>query len=136
MTLSHSLLSYQDCTEAMDRAMADPQGGRVRFADQSAALHFRARCHQARMLTRQQNKKIYEDPAHPQHGACTYDELVLRLRHSEPYWYIYLERMTAENITVEPLSEAPALPAPKPQLRLAPPEISAEGFKDIIKRRL
>lgn len=129
MTLSHSLLSYQDCLEAMDRAMDDPQGGRVRFSTQNAALTFRARCHQARMITRQKNKKIYEDPTHPQHGACIYDELVLRLRRDGEAWYIYLERMTANNIEVEPLSEASALPAPEPQ-RLLPPPV------DGIKRRL
>ena len=129
MTLSHSLLSYQDCTEAMDQAMLDPKGGRVRFDTQQGALNFRARCHQARMLTRNMNKKVYEDPAHPQHGTCVYDELVLRLRRNGEDWYIYLERMLAENIEVEPLSEAPRLPKPEPQLRLAPPV-------DAIKRRV
>lgn len=139
MTLSHSLLSYQDCTEAMDLAMDDPRGGRVRFRDLPSAQHFRARCHQARMIIRNQNKKIYDSPDHPLHGSCTYDVLVLRLKRGPgESWVIDLEKMTADTIVVEPLSEAPALlPQPKPTLQLAPPTIEILPPKtDGMKRRL
>src|SRR5262249_5762169 len=109
MTLSNSLMSYQDCLEAMDQAMEDPKGGRVRFDTQSAALAFHARCHQARKLDREKNCLVYEDPAHPQHNSSAYDILVLREKTDGENWYIYLEKLDPTSIEVEPLSEAPQI---------------------------
>lgn len=135
MSLSNSLLSYQDCIEAMETALADPQGGRVHFPDQASALHFRSRCHYARKLHRAKNAEIYPDPQHPQHGCSHYDELILRERADGEGCYIYLERAAPGSIKVEPLSEVKQI-AHQPQRQLPPPEAMPTLVETIIKRRI
>lgn len=134
MSLSESLLSYQDCLEAMDQALADSQGGRVRFPDRSAALHFRSRCHYARKLHRRKNAQVYPVD-HPQHGASHYDELVLREQPDGEGWYIYLLRMVAGSIEVEPLSAIPQITYQPPR-QLPSPEAMPKVVETIIKRRI
>lgn len=140
MSLSNSLLSYQDCLDAMDQALADDQGGRVRFPDREAALHFRSRCHYARKLHRDKNAQIYPDPEHPQHGSSHYDELVLKERPDGDGWYIYLVRMKVGSVAVEPLSEVPQIEQQPPPRQLPAPQamkLPAEAIVEtIIKRRI
>ena len=133
MSLSNSLLSYQDCTEIMDSAMADSVGARAKFASEAEALHFRSRCHYARKLHREQNARIYTDPEHPQHGCSHYDALVLRLRWDGDFHYVDLEKTDAGQIEVTPLSEAPKLEH-RPQLQLT--HEMPKLIETIVKRRL
>lgn len=119
----------------MDQALEDDKGGRVRFGDEAAAMHFRARCHQARKIHRAKNAEIYPEPDHPQHGASHYDELILRLRPDGDGCYVYMERLRAGSIEVEPLSEAPAIEYHPPR-QLPAPDAMPKLVETIVKRRI
>lgn len=50
MTLSTSLLSYKDCIDEMDNALADERGIRIKEPSLNEAYYHRSRLHQARQL--------------------------------------------------------------------------------------
>lgn len=106
MVTSSSLLSFSDCTELMDRALAEPKGLRVSFKSMGPARHFRVRCHQARKLHRQQNAETYE-LSHPLHGRSEYDALLVRIRwepSAELAW-VYFTQNKIERLHVEPIPD-------------------------------
>lgn len=92
MTLPTSLTAYDNCIEALDKALDAKRGIRMTFEDHGAANFFRMRCHQARKLTRERNAKIFADPQHPMHGRSLYDALVLRIQQIGDETYLYIER--------------------------------------------
>lgn len=79
MATSSSRLAYEDCFEALDRALASAKGIRMTVADENSAVHMKNRLHYARKLDRDSNAETY-DPGHPLHGTSQYDALVIRLR--------------------------------------------------------
>lgn len=92
MSVSTSAMSYQDCYTALDAALADPMGVRIKLDHEAAAIHFRMRCHQARKINREDNCKIYEND-HPLWGRSEYDLLTLRIRHdADDNTYLYIEK--------------------------------------------
>ena len=131
MTISNSFGSYTDCVEAMDRALEDDKGIRIKMKDWDAANFFRMRLHQCRKLDRDRNRQIYE-PGDPGHGVSAYDPLVVRIRTHGDNVYVYIQQVLAELGDIEALSQidgdweavpitapAPApLPAPQPQLQI------------------
>lgn len=136
MTVSNSPLSYDDCYTVMTSAIADPNGLRLRMADQDAALYFRMRCHQARKIDRDKNKETYpkNDPTYGHlHGTSEYDRLVLRIKLQDRVWWLYMEKNTiipgiAESLTDgnEVEMDMPQRVVPRaidhvPQLQLAAP---------------
>jgi len=89
MTLPTSRLAYHDCFEAMDAALADPRGARIKTPD---AGHLRMRMHQGRNLDRKENAQTYEE-GHPLHGRSIYDKLVLRVKIIKSETYLYIEQI-------------------------------------------
>lgn len=104
MTLSDSRLAYQDCLDAMDRALEDQKGARIPMPDYDAAQRFRARLHQARVLDRRANKRIYAED-HAMYGCSIYDEIVVRIKKTKTAVYIYLEKQSLVKEDIEALSE-------------------------------
>lgn len=104
MPLPKSLQSYQDCLDAMDKAMADPMGVRVKVEDFNKGHRLRMRMHQARNLDRQSNAKIYEE-GHAMHGASVYDPLVVTIRTVGDQHYVYITPGGVRAEEVESLSE-------------------------------
>lgn len=133
MTISNSYNSYADCVEAMDRALADDKGVRIRMKDRNAATFFRMRLHQCRKLSRDRSKDIY-DHADPLWGSSVYDPLVVRIREEGEVTYVYINQIVAELGKIEDLSKIgdwEALPSPEPAPALEPPRpvLQIEHFK-------
>lgn len=105
MSISTSRLSYADCYELMDRAVADAKGVRIFIGSEDKATHFRMRCHTARQINRRDNEKIYP-VGQPMHGASPYDALTFRIREDDEgqYW-VYAEKSELDPGDIEPLSE-------------------------------
>lgn len=125
MSLSTSRMAYTAQYEIMDRALEDPRGVRVRYKSVDEATFQRMRFNQARSLDRDKNAAIYpkEDP---KWNVSPYDLLVFRVFADEggEFGWIYLEKNDQLPSVIESLSDGeadPILPAPEPQLALAPP---------------
>lgn len=93
MTVSKSPGAYQDCYSAMDAAIADPIGIRLRMADEASAIYFRMRCHMARKIDRDNNALTFE-PGDPLYAISAYDTVVLRIREEDGVFWLYLEQNT------------------------------------------
>lgn len=106
MSLSTSILAYDDALQFLERALADPKGVRACFGqDEGKATHFRMRCHVGRNLSREQNAKIYERED-PLHGRSMFDVLTLRVVQDDDAgeWWVYATRNEPPPI-IESLSE-------------------------------
>lgn len=131
MTTSISRLSYSDCFEALEKAIADPLGQRIRLRSENECNHLRMRIHQARSIDRKDNRSVYEAD-HPMYGRSIYDPLVLRIRHIDEVWYLYLEQVRIKG-QMQSLTEVPeetlGLPSsPQYQLEYQPQiEIDVEA---------
>ena len=136
MTVSKSPLAYDDAYAALDAALADQQGVRVKMADEAAAINFRMRCHQARKIDRDRNAETYEKPD-PRHGASDYDRLILRIRYVDDDWYLYFEKNTVIPGEVESLSGKEviaALPAKLVPRALPPPTPQVMDLEDAFEQ--
>lgn len=110
MTISDSPLSYQDCYDAMERALEDTKGIRLRVAKVADAYHLRMRLNQARAINRRENRRTY-DPEHHLFGRSIYDRLMFKVKertnhNGDQRVYVYLERIgDLKPDMVEALSE-------------------------------
>jgi hypothetical protein len=141
MTVSNSPLAFDDAYAAMDTALKDTHGIRLRMADRNTAFYFRMRCHQARKIDRVQNTLTYVK-GDPLHGSSQYDKLQLRIKLEEGSWWLYFEKNTvipgmAESLTdgSEVETELPQRSIPRqinhePMLQLAAPEMTNEKLGD------
>lgn len=62
----------------MDEALDSERGIRLTFKARNAAFRFLSRCNSFRRLDREENAKIYLEPAHTLHGRSPYDILAMR----------------------------------------------------------
>lgn len=107
MSLSTSILAFDDALQFLERALADTKGVRACFGESEGnAMHFRMRCHAARNIARQDNIRLYTDRDHPLHGRSVYDVLTLRVLQDddEGEWWVYATRNVMPAV-VESLSE-------------------------------
>lgn len=109
MVTSTSRLAYSDCFDLMDKAIADPKGIKIKFAQGEDAWHFRIRLHTARKIDRNDNRDIYPDN-HRMHGRSPYDQLTMRIRLEDKSnlsgtAWLRLERIDAREFEVESLSD-------------------------------
>lgn len=106
MSLPNSIAAYTDCFDILTRAVDDPKGVRVRFADEGKAKFFQLRANQARTLQREESMRIY-DRGDVRWGKSEYDALVVRnpIEDTEGAWWVYVERHSAQITEVESLSE-------------------------------
>ncbi len=114
MTLPNSPRAYDDCYEAMDRALADSVGIRIPVKSQTAATHLRARLHQARNINRRENKLAYEE-GHAMYGASVYDKLAVSIRQTKSGLYVYVVQINLKPEDTEALSEIEDEPALVPE---------------------
>lgn len=113
MSLPKSLLAYQPQLDFMERAMDEVRGCRMFFNTEPEAEHFRSRVHYARVLHREENKKIHEVGAQL-HGKSEFDILVMTIRHSPDGVWVYAEKAVLDESRVEPIPEddyAPSIDA-------------------------
>lgn len=105
MSLSSSLMAYQDCLDFFEGVIDDPKGGRVYKGSFADAHHFRMRCNQARKLHRVQNLQIHE-PGTKMYGHSEYDPLCLQIKvDTEGGHWVYAIKMKIEASEIELLSE-------------------------------
>lgn len=77
MTLSSSLLMYEDVQQVMDRALEAEIGLSVQFDKVGDAVHFRQRCYKFRALMRKEALLLpIEDPGR----VSIYDSIVVYIR--------------------------------------------------------
>lgn len=104
MALSNQIAAYDDCFDVFERALADSIGARVEFETKTQASLFQMRMCHARMLQREENKRLY-DRGHLSWGKSIYDKLVVRLKQGqEDNWWVYVERQGQDIKTIESLS--------------------------------
>lgn len=92
MGLSQQIGAYTDCYEYLDQALEAENGIRVRVnGDYGQAVQMSMRFQQARVLHRNQNKKLYE-AGHPMHGNSIYDALIIKRAVEDEVgrWWIYI----------------------------------------------
>ena len=96
MATSTSPLAYDDCFEALDRALKSERGIRITCADSDSAYHLRNRLNYARRADRKANADIYER-GDPMHGTSQYDSLVVRLRLGDGKAVVLIEKIKLTN---------------------------------------
>jgi hypothetical protein len=105
MSLSTSLLAYQDIIEAFQKALEDPKGIRLPFDYKSDAERWRTRAHMARKLDRSDNKQLHK-PGDPLYAKSAYDILMISIKEGDDgTWFAYLEPYNK----FTPLAEAESL---------------------------
>jgi hypothetical protein len=99
--------AYAALYEVWDRAIEDPIGVRVRFTDHGSATQYRLQLHKARRADRELNQQIYE-PEHELFGRSIYDQMIVRIKPENGFWYVMIERFSGE---IESLSETDDAPS-------------------------
>lgn len=109
MPVSDQIAAYDDCFVVFDKALADPEGLRVRFRTKGEAGRFQIRLCKARKLERDQSKRIYER-SDVRWGKSRFDKLAVRspVEDSDGFWWVYIDRHGSEILGMEPLSEMEA----------------------------
>lgn len=104
MAGSTSRLSYQDCFELYDKALAAAKGIRHRAGSKDAAMHLKSRLHYARSIDRKDNREVY-DEGEPLYGRSAYDPITIRLRQHGGAWWLYLLRVDKIEYHTENIGE-------------------------------
>lgn len=104
MSTSTSRLSFQDCFDLLDQAIADPKGVRVKFAENGDAWQFRLRIHAARKLDRKANAETYAED-HAMYGRSAYDVITARIITDSNGIWLYLKKLDIKDLQVESLSD-------------------------------
>lgn len=108
MPTSTSRLSYEDCFDYFDQALADPKGLAMAFEFSGDARQFRLRMNAARALDREENARLYADNQnHPLFGRSMYDQLQLKIREGDGKTYLLVEKVGQVVIATIGLSELP-----------------------------
>jgi hypothetical protein len=105
-------MSYQDVYDIFNRALEDPKGIRLPYDNYTDAKYFQMRMHQARVIDRKENAKIFP-PGDVLHGQSQYDVLQVKLvgpvddEHSPTgsTTFVYVEPKDKNIPDIESLSE-------------------------------
>lgn len=106
MSLPTNLGAYTDCLDYFDKAIADPKGIRIQFADYSEAKYFSLRMSNARVLVRDEAKRLYQRDE-PLWGRSEYDGLQVKspAQDTDGHWWVYIIPHNSRVLTVESLSD-------------------------------
>lgn len=104
MATSSSRLSYNDCYDILNLALQNTKGIKVEIGDYGIGNHLRVRLHTARTIDRKDNRQSYQ-PDHKLYGRSIYDPLVIQLKNEDDKWWMYIQRMDASALNIEPLGE-------------------------------
>ena len=102
MSMPKSLLSYSDCIDYFDTALAHTEGARIPVEDINDATNLRLRLNNCRKLHREANAKMYPEH-HIMHGRSQYDKLVVKIKAfgEEDKLFVVLERTDISRRNVE-----------------------------------
>ena len=112
MSIPNNRLSYKDVYDVFDQALEDSAGIRLPFNNYTDAKYFQMRMHQARVIDRRENAKIY-GPEDSMFGQSQYDVLQVRLvgpvedEHSptKETTFVYVEPKDKKIPEIESLSD-------------------------------
>jgi len=90
MVTSLAKNAYQDCFDLLDHALESPAGIRNGPFDTGGAHQLRTRLNQARVLSRQDARLIYQDDD-PKWNTSAYDPLVIRIKEIDEQYWVYIE---------------------------------------------
>jgi hypothetical protein len=76
MGMSKSYLGYNDCREALERALNSRKGIRLTYPNKGQAFRFVGRCNAFRVKDREESLKLY-DENNVMWGRSPYDVLVI-----------------------------------------------------------
>lgn len=124
-----SPLAHRDIAGALDRALANGRGIRLRCEDHGMAVTLRQKAYTFRKIDKRESKRIY-DSDHPLYNASPYDALVMTPRQHDGEWYLYIEVSRAERLAdiMEDLPETPSVT--REQIEEALHEVSLDGTLD------
>lgn len=126
MPTSTSRLSYQDCYDIFNAALANERGIRFEVPDFGAGNQLRVRLHYARSIDRKENREAYATD-HKLYGRSIYDPLVVRLRNEDRKWWIIIEKFSIDSLNIQPLGKENVLDqSTDGHLR----EVSGEGHQE------
>lgn len=97
MPPSTSPLAHRDIAGALDRALANGRGVRLRCEDYGMAVTLRQKAYTFRKIDKRESKRIY-DSDNPLYNASPYDALVMTPREHDGEWYLYIEVSRAERL--------------------------------------
>ena len=141
MTTSTSRLSFLDCFDAFNQALADTHGIRIRCATIEEAINLKMRMHTARAVDRKDNRMVYEeDPSHQLYGRSIYDRLACRIRQHEgdpDARWLYIEHIAIRG-EIQALSGLPEWERVGQATQAQPmlPRITAPLLIEHVKRRV
>ncbi len=110
MSLPSSLLAYDAQLQFMEMSMDQERGMRMFFLREAEAEHWRMKCNYARVLHRQENKKVHEEGT-TLHGKSEYDVLVFTIRTSPDGFWVYAQKQILDTSRVEPIPEEDYAPS-------------------------
>lgn len=123
MTYSTSRLSFDDVFEFMEQAFEASERDKVlripfrkhdnTVDNRGAAIQFRGRIHQARVIDRKDNLSLYPDKEHPLHGRSKYDILSAEIRKEDGEIFLYLRKRHLKNLKIEEVDDLPASREPE-----------------------
>ena len=95
MSLPNNISAYGDCIKYFDDAVAAPRGIRIPVGSDGEAHHLRLRLNHARVLLRDEAKRLYERND-PRWGKSEYDAFRVTKRDpasgpGEPGGWVYIE---------------------------------------------
>lgn len=137
MSLSKSILAYNDCETFFQAAENDPKSIRIRCSTEAEAVHLRFRMSYFRKLDRERNCEVYQ-PGEFMHGRSEYDKYVLKVRLIDDEWWLCLTRAEADNRRVVSMAEDDLIQIEQsqPKLQIEGPKLQIEHKPEPIKRRL
>lgn len=101
MSLSQSLLAYEDIETIMNRALDAPSELRVTFGTHGEAVYFRQRVYQFRILDRKRNTEILERGA-PLYGHSVFDSFTVQVpKEKAPPVVVVIKKISTNAISVE-----------------------------------
>lgn len=91
MSLPKILGAYDDCLDHYESALKKDKGIRVQFIHYGDAKYFTLRMGQARVLVREEAKRIYAND-HPMWGRSEFDKLQVKMpaKDTEGRWWVYI----------------------------------------------
>ena len=107
MSLPNNLAAYEDCLKYFEDAVATSKGIRIPVDSDGEAHHLRLRLNHARVLLRDETKRMVER-THPAWGKSEFDRFRVTMRPpavgpNEPGYWVYIEPWVATTVEAEEL---------------------------------
>lgn len=106
MPLSNSLLSYVDCQQALEKAMASDLGVVVQFTESGKAYSFSQRCNKFKQIFRKTTmENLPKDD--PNYGTSPYDSIrvMMKTKKAGEYWVVELRKRETLEYQIRDIKE-------------------------------